>query len=310
MILEIKDVVKRYNGLLALDNVNLRIPKGCIFGLLGPNGAGKTTLINSIIGMTKVNSGEIKVFGQRFDSADREIKLKLGVVPQEVALYDDLSAYQNLSFFARLYGLRGHELKTNIREALEFVDLWERRNDSPKKFSGGMKRRLNIACALVHKPELVIMDEPTVGIDPQSRNHILGSIRRLNENGATIIYTSHYMEEVEELCTEIAILDHGRVIAGGTKEQLADMVAVEEKLSIQLTGASYTLLECVKNVQGVKNAVLDTNCLTVVSRTRSNNTNRIIDCVLDAGAVIEGINMERLTLGDVFLTLTGRGLRD
>lgn len=310
MILEIKDVVKRYNGLLALDNVNIRIPEGCIFGLLGPNGAGKTTLINAIIGMTKVDSGEIKVFGRSFHSADREIKSKLGIVPQEVALYDDLSAYQNLSFFARLYGFRGNELKTNIKEALEFVNLWERRNDSPKKFSGGMKRRLNIACALVHKPELVIMDEPTVGIDPQSRNHILASIRRLNESGTTVIYTSHYMEEVEELCTEIAILDHGRVIAGGTKEQLADMVAVEEKLRIRLSGPSYTLLECVRAVHGVKSAMLEDSRLTVTSRVRSNNVNKIIDCVLDAGATIEGISMDRLTLGDVFLTLTGRSLRD
>ncbi|MBS3949259.1 MAG: ABC transporter ATP-binding protein [Peptococcaceae bacterium] len=310
MILETKDVVKRYNGLLALDNVSLRIPEGCIFGLIGPNGAGKTTLINAIISMTKIDSGEIMVFGQSLDTADREFKAKLGVVPQEIALYDDLSVYQNLDFFGRLYGLRGIKLKENIKEALEFVDLWERRNDSPKRFSGGMKRRLNIACALVHRPELVIMDEPTVGIDPQSRNHILASIRRLNENGTTIVYTSHYMDEVEQLCADIAILDHGRVIARGTKEQLADMVAVEEKLVMRLSGTSYTLLDCVKGVQGVKAAKLESNRLTVVSRIRINNINKIIDCVLDAGAIIEGINMERLTLGDVFLTLTGRSLRD
>ncbi len=311
MVLETKDVVKRYNGMLALDNVSLQIPKGSVFGLLGPNGAGKTTFINSIIGMTQINGGSIHLFGERLGgNADRQIKRKLGIVPQEIALYDDLNAYQNISFFGRLYGLRGEELQSSIRQALEFVDLWDKRHHSPKKFSGGMKRRLNIACALVHRPDLIIMDEPTVGIDPQSRNHILGSIKRLNELGATIIYTSHYMEEVEELCDEIAILDHGRLIARGTKEQLADMVAVEEKLRIRISGGSYTLLECVKQVSGVKNATLDNNNLMVVSRVRSNNINKIIDCVLDSGAVIEGIHMERLTLGDVFLTLTGRSLRD
>jgi len=310
MVLEARDVVKRYNGHLALDNVSIQIREGSVFGLLGPNGAGKTTLINSIIGMTSVSSGEILVFGESMATADASIKKRVGVVPQEIALYDDLNAYQNLCFFGSLYGLRGEQLKDSVKTALEFVDLWDRRKDSPKKFSGGMKRRLNIACALVHRPDLIIMDEPTVGVDPQSRNHILGAIKRLNANGTTIIYTSHYMEEVEELCADIAILDHGRVIAHGTKEQLADMVAVEEKLSMRLSGAGYTLLECVKAVQGVKSALLDNNRLTVVSRIRSNNLNKIIDCVLDSGATIEGINMEKQTLGDVFLTLTGRSLRD
>lgn len=310
VILETKDVVKRYNGHLALDNVSLNIPHGTVFGLLGPNGAGKTTLINSIIGMTTINSGEIWAFGENLASASLAIKRRLGVVPQEIALYDDLNAYENLSFFGSLYGLRGELLKERIKSALDFVDLWDRRLDLPGKFSGGMKRRLNIACALVHQPELVIMDEPTVGIDPQSRSHILGSIKKLNAAGTTVIYTSHYMEEVEQLCSDIAILDHGRVIARGSKEQLADMVAVEEKMSIRLSGASYTLLECVRAVHGVKTASIEGRHLSVVSRVRSNNVNKIIDCVLDAGAVIEGINMESLTLGDVFLTLTGRSLRD
>ena len=311
-VLDVIDVVKRYNGFLALDNVSLQIPEGSIFGLLGPNGAGKTTLINSIIGMTQINSGEIQVFGENFgtNGGDTSIKRRVGIVPQEVSLYEDLTAYQNAAFFGKLYGLRGDDLKESIKQALDFVDLWERRNDTPKKFSGGMKRRLNIACALVHKPDLIIMDEPTVGIDPQSRNHILSSVKYLNERGATIIYSSHYMEEVEQLCSDIAILDHGRIVARGTKEQLADLVAVEEKVMIRLSGASYTLLECIKKVSGVKSAVLDTNRLTIVSRIRSNNMNKLIDCVMENDAVIEGINMERLTLDDIFLTLTGRTLRD
>lgn len=310
-ILETQDVVKRYNGALALDNVSLKLQRGSILGLLGPNGAGKTTLINSLIGMVRIDSGSIRLFGEALGgSSGEQVRRKLGIVPQEIALYEDLSAQQNLDFFGRLYGLRGEELQQSVRRALEFVGLWDRRNEMPKKFSGGMKRRLNIACAVVHQPELIIMDEPTVGIDPQSRNHILGSIKRLNQLGATIIYTSHYMEEVEELCDDIAVLDHGRLIARGSKDQLVDMVAVEERLRIRLTGGSYTLLGCVKAVSGVKTALLEHSELTVISRVRSNNLNRIVDCLSDSGAVIEGIQMERLTLGDVFLTLTGRNLRD
>ena len=310
MILEIRSLVKRYNGVLAVDNVDLTVAEGEIFGLLGPNGAGKTTLINTVIGMTRANGGEIKVFGKSLESAAMEIKGKIGIVPQEIALYDDLSALQNVKYFGNLYGVRGSLLSERAREALEFVDLWERRNELPKKYSGGMKRRLNIACALVHRPGLIIMDEPTVGIDPQSRNHILNSVKKLNRAGATVIYTSHYMEEVEELCSDIAIMDHGRIIARGSKEQLAEMVAVEEKVSILLSAPSYTLVENIKKISDVTNCFLEANRLTVISRIKSNNLSLILDSITGSGAVIEGINMERLTLEDVFLTLTSRRLRD
>ena len=310
MLLEITSLVKRYNGFLAVDNVDLSVAEGETFGLLGPNGAGKTTLINSIIGMTKVNGGEIKLFGQNIKKAEMHIKGKIGVVPQEVALYDDLNALQNVQFFGNLYGVKGELLKERAKEALEFVNLWHKRKDSPKKFSGGMRRRLNIACSLVHHPQLIIMDEPTVGIDPQSRNHILESVRKLNEQGSTVIYTSHYMEEVEELCSDIAIMDHGRIIARGSKEQLEEMVAVEEKVNIKISSVSYSLVDRIKKISGVKNCLLNKNQLTVISRVRSNNISRIIDCISQAGAVIEAINMEKMTLEDVFLTLTGRTLRD
>lgn len=310
MILEVKSLVKRFNGFLALDNVDLAVPEGEIFGLLGPNGAGKTTLINTIIGMTTINEGEIRVFGKKFDKAEMEIKKQIGIVPQEIALYDDLNALQNVEFFGNLYGITGRLLKERAKEVLDFVDLWDRRKESPGKFSGGMKRRLNIACSLVHHPNLIIMDEPTVGIDPQSRNHILDSVRRLNEMGSTVIYTSHYMEEVEELCSDIAIMDHGRVIARGSKENLEDMVAVEEKVNIRLSSVNYSLVDSINKVSGVKNSILNNNHLTVISRVKSNNISRIIDCITQTGAVIEAINMERLTLEDVFLTLTGRTLRN
>ncbi|MCW3489518.1 ABC transporter ATP-binding protein [Dethiobacter alkaliphilus] len=310
MILEINNLVKRYNGLLAVDNVDLAVTEGEVFGLLGPNGAGKTTLINAIIGMTKTDGGEINLFGKNLRRSEMEIKANIGIVPQEIALYGDLNALQNVEFFGKLYGVNGDLLQERAKEALDFVDLWERRKDSPNKFSGGMKRRLNIACSLVHHPKLIIMDEPTVGIDPQSRNHILESVKKLNQMGSTVIYTSHYMEEVEVLCNDIAIMDHGRIIARGSKEELEEMVAVEEKVNIRLSSVNYSLVENVKKISGVTNCLLEHNQLTVFSRAKSNNISRIIECITQTGAVIEAINMEKLTLEDVFLTLTGRTLRN
>jgi len=310
MILEIRSLVKRYNGVLAVDNVDLAVAEGEIFGLVGPNGAGKTTLINTVIGMINYNSGSIKLFGVEQNGASTKSKGLIGIVPQEIALYDDLSALQNVKFFGMLYGIKKPLLDQYARDALEFVDLWPRRKERPLKFSGGMKRRLNIACALVHQPKLIIMDEPTVGIDPQSRNHILESVKQLNRSGSTVIYTSHYMEEVEELCTDIAIMDYGRIIARGSKEQLSETVAVEEKVSIFLSSASHNLVDNIKKISGVTNCILNKGQLTVISRIRSNNVNKIMDSVIKSGALVKGINMERLTLEDVFLTLTNRNLRD
>ena len=181
MIVEVKNLNKRYGDKLAVDNMNLNIKSGEILGLLGPNGAGKTTLINSIIGITEVQSGEINIFGKSMKLASMEIKKNIGVVPQNVAILNEFTAIENVTYFARLYGLKGKELKQSVQQALEFTNLWDRRKDYPKKYSGGMLRRLNIACSIVHKPKLIIMDEPTVGIDPQSRNHILESIKKLND---------------------------------------------------------------------------------------------------------------------------------
>lgn len=310
MILEINNLVKRYGDFLAVDNVDLSINEGEIFGLLGPNGAGKTTLLNTVIGMTKINSGDIKVFGKNFRDQEMYIKSNIGIVPQEIALYNNLNTFENASFFGKLYGLKGSLLKERVKEALDFTGLWDRKKVSPKKFSGGMKRRLNIACALVHHPKLIIMDEPTVGIDPQSRNHILKSVKKLNEMGATVIYTSHYMEEVESLCTNIAIMDQGRIIAKGTKEELKDLVAVEEKVTIKVSGASFTIVDNIKKISGVNNCILENNELTVISKIKSNNISKIVDSIVQTGATIEGIHMEKMTLEDVFLTLTGRSLRD
>lgn len=310
MVMEIKNLVKRYGDFLAVDNIDVSIEDGEIFGLLGPNGAGKTTAINCIVGMQKPDKGEIHLFGKRFNGFDSDIKRNIGIVPQDLALYMDLTCYENVSFFARLYGLKDGLLKTRVQEALEFTGLWDRRKDFAKKLSGGMKRRLNIACAIVHQPKLIIMDEPTVGIDPQSRNHILQSVKELNKKGSSIIYTSHYMEEVEELCSRIAIMDHGKLIAQGTKEELKAFVTVEEKTEIELSAVNYTIIDCIKQVSGVKECVIRDNKLTVISEKNSKNLSKVIDCISGTDVDIMSMNIEKPSLETVFLTLTGRTLRD
>jgi len=309
MIVEVRNLIKRYGNKLAVDNMNLTIEKGEIIGLLGPNGAGKTTLINSIIGITEIQSGEINIFGKSMLKNPMEVKRRIGVVPQNLALFNEFTAFENVAYFGRLYGLQGKELKDGVRSALEFTNLWERRKDSPKKYSGGMQRRLNIACSIVHRPELIIMDEPTVGIDPQSRNHILESVKLLNSMGSTLIYTSHYMEEVETLCSRVVIMDNGRLIAEGTKEKLAEYVQEEQIAEIELNNVSYSITEAVKSVYGVRECNILGNKMTVVF-DKSNSIAKIINVVSDRGGIITKINMQEANLEDVFLTLTGKTLRD
>lgn len=310
MVVEIKNLVKRFNGNIAVDNVNISINEGEIFGLLGPNGAGKTTTINTLIGLTKIDGGEIEIFGKSIKTHEMEIKREIGIVPQDIALYEDMTAYENVIFFARLYGLKDGLLKDSAEKALHFTGLWDKRHELAKKFSGGMKRRLNIACAIVHHPKLIIMDEPTVGIDPQSRNHILESIRKLNEMGSTIIYTSHYMEEVEELCTYITIMDHGKIIAKGTKDELKGLIAFEEKVSFELSGMNYTVVDHIKKVNGVKDCIIEGKTISVLSQKNSKNLGKIIDTISNTDCEILSINIDKPTLEGVFLTLTGRTLRD
>ncbi len=308
-IVKVRNLIKRYGDKLAVDNMDLSIQEGEILGLLGPNGAGKTTLINSIIGITEIQSGEVILFGKSMNEHAMEIKRRIGIVPQNIALLHEFTALENVTYFAQLYGLKGTELKDGVRQALEFTNLWEKRNDFPRKFSGGMQRRLNIACSIVHKPELIIMDEPTVGIDPQSRKHILESIRRLNEMGSTVIYTSHYMEEVEALCKRVIIMDNGRLIAEGTKEKLSEFVREDQIAEITLSDAAYSVTEAVKGVYGVKECTLSGNTMWVVL-DKSSSITRVINAITDNGGVITKINMQEATLEDVFLALTGKTLRD
>lgn len=309
MIVEIKDVVKRYGDRVAVDNMTMNVRDGEILGLLGPNGAGKTTLINSIIGITEINSGEIKIFGQVMSQNNYYVKKNIGVVPQNLAIYNEFKAYENVEYFGRLYGLKGQELKDSVRQALEFTGLWERKSDYPKKFSGGMQRRLNIACSIVHRPKLIIMDEPTVGIDPQSRNHILDSVKKLNEMGSTVIYTSHYMEEIEALCSRVVIMDNGRLIVQGTIDELKEYIQDEQIVDIVLANYNYTLTEAVKAVHGVKECLVEDRKMKVVL-DKSSSLARIINSIVENGGIITKINMEDASLEDVFLELTGKRLRD
>lgn len=310
MVVEIKNLIKRYGNVLAVDNVNMSIKEGEIFGLLGPNGAGKTTIISAIVGLCKIDGGEIKVFGKSLKEDEIEIKKNMGIVPQDIALFEDLTAYENVKYFARLYGLSGVLLKERVEETLNFVGLWDKRKEYPAKFSGGMKRRLNIACAITHRPKLIIMDEPTVGIDPQSRNHILDSIKILNDMGSTIIYTSHYMEEIEQICSYVVIVDHGRVIAKGTKEELKEFVSTEEKIDITLSKVNFSIVDEIKKIDGVKDCIIEDNNMTVISNKNSKNIASIMEKIIKYDSDIISLNIEKPTLETVFLTLTGKKLRD
>lgn len=308
--LEIKNLTKKFGDFIAVDNMSLSIKEGEIFGFLGSNGAGKSTTINMIAGLLRSNEGEISILEKNIKKHSRFAKTNIGIVPQDIAIYEELTAYENVKFFAGLYGLRGAELKARVEEALQFVGLSDKHKSYPKNFSGGMKRRLNIACAIAHRPKLIIMDEPTVGIDPQSRNYILQSVRKLNEMGSTIIYTSHYMEEVEEICTKIAIVDHGKVIAEGTKEQLKAIITDTKDIWIEVKSVENLDVEQLKGINGVKAVQIEENVIKVNSDTGLNNLNKIIQHLINHDIEIRSLEEQAPNLETVFLTLTGRNLRD
>lgn len=309
-VLEIRGLTKKFGDFIAVDNMSLIIREGEIFGFLGSNGAGKSTTINMVSSLLRPTGGEIRILEKDIMKHSRFAKMNLGVVPQDLAIYEDMTAYENVSFFAGLYGLRGTELKERTEEALAFVGLSDKAKSFPENFSGGMKRRLNIACAIAHKPKLIIMDEPTVGIDPQSRNYILTSVRKLNESGCTIIYTSHYMEEVEEICSRIAIVDHGKIIAEGTKEQLKSTVTDVKDIRIELKSAQGGESEGLKTIPGVRNALQDEQVIRIQSDAAVDNLNRILKQLMDSGNEIRAVEEQEPNLETVFLTLTGRNLRD
>lgn len=307
---KIEELTKKFGDTAAVDNISLEIDDGEIYGLLGPNGAGKSTTINVICGLLFADRGKVYILERDNRKDPGFVKKNIGIVPQEIAIYEDLTALENVKFFASLYGLRGAELKERAEEALEFVGLSDKSKILPSKFSGGMKRRLNIACALAHRPKLIIMDEPTVGIDPQSRNHILQSVRKLNKMGCTIIYTSHYMEEVEEICTRIAIMDHGKIIAEGTKEELNSIITNTTTVWLTLDSLKGFNENKIKEINGVKSVETDENTVKIASIREINNLDKIILYFATNGFVIRNVESKVPDLETVFLTLTGRKLRD
>lgn len=309
MIANLTNIIKRYGNHLVLDCVDLKIDKGEILGLLGPNGAGKTTLIHGMIGLIPIDSGDVMIFDKDLTRHKLEIKKEIGLVTQDVTIFEDLSTWDNLAFFGGIYGLRGEVLKKNIEEALDIVGLTEYKNKLPVKFSGGMKRRLNIACALVHKPKFLIMDEPTVGIDAQSRNYILETVKALNQAGTTVLYTTHYIEEVQSIASRVVIIDQGRVIAEGNQSDLIRQIQHENRVNVQMLIADQKVGDIIGKVDGVKEVYQEGRELKIVSEVGSNNLDKILSVVNEYGG-LQSINTEQPTLEDVFLTLTGKQLRD
>ncbi len=309
-ILKVEGLVKRYKELIALDHLSISVNEGEIFGLLGPNGSGKSTCINCILSLLEYDKGSIRVFGKEMSPKAYELKSQIGIVPQEVAVYDSLTVYENIDFFCGLYIRDKEERKKLVREAIDFVALNDFEKFRPKKLSGGLKRRLNIACGIVHKPKLIFFDEPTVAVDPQSRNRILEGIGELRDKGATIIYTSHYMEEVEQLCDRIAILDKGNTIAEGTIEELRNMIRKSEIITIEAGGLDEAVLEKVRGLRNVYSLDYDGSTLKVEAGSGRHNVIDIVNILQEAGYSLRKIFSEQPTLNDVFLELTGKTLRD
>jgi len=314
MIIKIENLVKRYGDLVALDHFNLTVDEGEIFGLLGPNGSGKTTTIHCLLSLLTYSKGNIEIFGKKMTPSSYDIKRDIGIIMQNVAVFDELTVYENIDYFCGLYIYDKHKRRQLVDEAIDFVALNDFRKFYPKKLSGGLLRRLNIACGIAHKPKLIILDEPTVAVDPQSRNNILEGIKKLNADGATIIYTSHYMEEVEQICTRIMIMDKGKSIAVGTKEELKDMIKTGEKISIELLTVKGEqdddLAWEVCKLPHINSAEVLERQLVVKSTKGRNNLIHVLDFLKSKEIPFGKIYAEPPTLNDVFLEITGKELRD
>lgn len=309
-VVEVKNLVKRYGDLMALDHLNLVVESGEVFGFLGPNGSGKTTAINCILQLLTYDKGDIYLFDQPMTPVRYDLKARIGIVPQEVAVFDELSVRENIDYFCGLYISDRAKRKALVDEAIEFVDLGEFAKFRPRKLSGGLKRRLNIACGIAHKPQLIFFDEPTVAVDPQSRNAILEGILRLNAEGATVVYTSHYMEEVEQICSRIMIMDHGQTIACGTNAELKSMVGTGEKVQIDVLDLSDATIEALNSLSCVQRVEYEGTILTVFCSSGAHNLSSILACLQEHGIAFGRVYSEPPTLNDVFLEMTGKELRD
>ena len=310
VIVKITDLVKRYDELTALDHFSLEIKEGEIFGLLGPNGSGKTTTINCLLSLLSFDKGNIEIFGRKMTPTSYDIKKNIGVIMQNVAVFDELTVYENIDYFCGLYIRDKSDRKKCVEEAIKFVGLENFVKFYPKKLSGGLLRRLNIACGIAHKPKLIILDEPTVAIDPQSRNKILEGIAELNRNGATIIYTSHYMEEVEQLCSRILIMDKGRKIAEGTKDELKRMVRNTETISIEILDLSDEIRKEISELPHIYDTEYTDGKLVAYCSGGRHNLIRILDVLQKNDLSFGRVFSELPTLNDVFLEITGKTLRD
>ena len=309
-VVKVENLVKRYKELIAVDHFNLEIREGEILGLLGPNGSGKTTTINCILSLLSYDKGTIEVFGKEMQPDSYDSKRKIGVVMQNVAVFDALNVYDNIDYFCGLY-IKDKQLRRQyVEEAIEFVGLSDYKKFYPKKLSGGLLRRLNIACGIAHKPKLIFLDEPTVAVDPQSRNRILEGILELNRQGATIVYTSHYMEEVEQICTRIAIMDKGKNLATGTTDELKQMIKKKEIISIEILDISDEDILALKELTNVYDVTYENHKLTILCSNGKHNLIHILDYLQTKNLYFGRVYSELPTLNDVFLEMTGKELRD
>lgn len=309
-VIKVENLVKRYKELIAVDHFNLDIREGEILGLLGPNGSGKTTTINCILSLLSYDKGTIEVFGKEMQPDSYDSKRKIGVVMQNVAVFDALNVYDNIDYFCGLY-IKDKQLRRQyVEESIEFVGLSDYKKFYPKKLSGGLLRRLNIACGIAHKPKLIFLDEPTVAVDPQSRNRILEGILELNRQGATIVYTSHYMEEVEQICTRIAIMDKGKNLATGTTDELKQMIKKKEIISIEILDISDEDILALKELKNVYDVTYENHKLTILCSNGKHNLIHILDYLQTKNLSFGRVYSELPTLNDVFLEMTGKELRD
>ncbi|MGN7765339.1 ABC transporter ATP-binding protein [Paenibacillus sp. 22594] len=309
-MLELTNLTKKYNDVTVVNNISLHVKRGEIFGLLGPNGAGKSTTVSMISTVLTPTSGSITIDNKSLREKPIDIKKIMGIVPQDLALYQALSAKENLEFFGSLYGLSGKKLKTRTNEVLEIIELQDKKNQDVAEFSGGMKRRVNIGVALMNDPKLLILDEPTVGIDPQSRNHILETVKKLNQDrGMTVIYTSHYMEEVEYLCKNVAIIDHGSLIAQGTKDELKQSLAACDTLTVSFSQASEGALEQLDRIPGISKVSIAGNQISMLVSTSDKNVIEIVDDIKKIGLKLTSFKYEEVNLESIFLQITGKALR-
>lgn len=308
-IIEVKKLTKKYKELKAVDNLTFNVKKGEILGLLGPNGSGKSTTINSILSLLNYD-GNIKIFGKKMNPNAYDIKSKIGVIFQDVAVFEELTVIENIDYFCGLYVKDKNLRKQYVEEAIKLVSLEEFKKFYPKQLSGGLLRRLNIACGIAHKPEIIFLDEPTVAVDPQSRNSILDGIKKLRDNGATIIYTTHYMEEVEMICDRVIIIDKGKIITEGTCDELKKLAKIEEKITIEVSKIEEKNIEEIRANKNVEDVLYENNVLFIIYDKGKNNLENLIDYMKDNKIKYSSIYSERPTLNDVFLELTGKELRD